>query len=56
MERLHFRSTSLVDIQAELRQRDLLREADARRRAARPHPLAEAGWAGLTFLGMRLLR
>lgn len=29
MERLHFRSTSLVDIQAELHERELL--ADARR-------------------------
>lgn len=32
MERLHYRSTSLVDIQAELHQQELLRDA----RAVRP--------------------
>ena len=32
MERLHYRSTSLLDIQAELRQSELLRDA----RASRP--------------------
>ena len=36
MERLHLRATSLADIQAELHERDLLREAQARRRAVRP--------------------
>jgi hypothetical protein len=55
MERIHFRSTSLIDLMAELRERDLLREARARRRAARPSPLARTGWAGLTILGRRIL-
>ncbi len=55
MERKHFRSTSLVDIQAELRERDLLREVDARRRAPQPHPLTRSGWAGLSILGRRIL-
>jgi hypothetical protein len=55
MERPHFRSTSLVDIQAELRERDLLREAGPRRRAPQPHPLSRAGWHGLTILGRRIL-
>jgi hypothetical protein len=31
MERLHYRSTSLVDIQAELHQQELLRDAQASR-------------------------
>lgn len=37
MERLRFRSTSLIDLQAELRETELLREADLLRevRAAR---------------------
>lgn len=46
MERLHYRSTSLVDIQAELHQQELLRDARAtrpielrRRRRARPFGL-----------------
>ena len=55
MERLHFRATSLVDIQAELHERDLLRDAQVRHRAARPHPLTRAGWAGLSILGRRIL-
>jgi hypothetical protein len=56
MERIHFRSTSLLDIQAELRERELLREADVRRRAPRRHPLAAIGLASLTNLGRHLLR
>ena len=40
MERLHFRSTSLLDLQAELHQRELLREASAARRVPRPDPTA----------------
>jgi hypothetical protein len=55
MERLHFRSTSIADLQAELRERDLLREAEARRRSARPHPLGRTGWHGLSVLGRRAL-
>ncbi len=55
MERRHFRSTSLVDIQAELRERELLREVQARHRAPRPHPLARTGWSGLSILGRRIL-
>jgi hypothetical protein len=56
MERLHFRATSLADIQAELHERDLLRDARARRRAAQANPLGRSGWAGLTILGRRILR
>lgn len=33
MERLRYRSTSLADLQAELRERDLLAEAERARRA-----------------------
>jgi hypothetical protein len=55
MERLHFRSTSLVDIQAELRERDLLQEAHARRRARLPHPMSRTSWPGLIILGRRIL-
>jgi hypothetical protein len=55
MERLQFRSTSLVDIQAQLHERDLLREASAHRRAPLPHPLARTRWRGLSILGRRIL-
>jgi hypothetical protein len=55
MERLTFRSTSHVDILAELRQRDLLREARARQRAQQPPPLGRTGWQGLRIFGRRLL-
>jgi hypothetical protein len=55
MERLSLRATSLADIQAELHERDLLREAQARRRAVRPHHLARTGWAGVRILGRRIL-
>jgi hypothetical protein len=55
MERLHFRSTSLIDIQAELRERDLLREARARRRARSDHPIERTGTFGLSILGRRIL-
>lgn len=45
MERLHYRSTSLVDIQAELHQQELLRDSRATRpmelrRRRRPLPFA----------------
>jgi hypothetical protein len=51
MERLRYRSTSLIDIQAELRQQDLLRESRpaAIESRERRRPL------GLPF-GLRLLR
>ena len=49
MERLHYRSTSLVDIQAELHQQELLRDA----RATRPIELRQRRRA-LPF-GLRLL-
>ena len=55
MERRPLRSTSLMDILAEVHERDLLREANARRQAARPHPLTRAGRGGLGILGRRLL-
>jgi len=56
MERLHFRATSLADIQAELHERDLLREARARQRARQPDPIGRTGWTGLSILGRRILR
>jgi hypothetical protein len=45
MERLRYRSTSLVDLQAEVRQRELLAEAQRRHQ---PRPTAR----GRTFLGI----
>jgi hypothetical protein len=55
MERLHFRATSLSDIQAELRERDLLREARGRWRAPDRHPVSRTGFHGLSILGRRIL-
>jgi hypothetical protein len=55
MERLHFRSTSMVDILAELHERDLLREARTRRRAPSSERLARTGTFGLSILGRRVL-
>ena len=55
MERRQFRSTSLVDILAEMHERDLLHEANARRRAARVHPPTRTHWARLSFLRRRIL-
>ena len=54
MERMSFRSTSIVDLQAELHERDLLREA---RRPALPRPRQRTRGIrfGLTLLGRRLL-
>jgi hypothetical protein len=44
MERLRFRSTSITDLQAELRERELLASVDHRRRApARRHPAGVFG-------------
>jgi len=55
MERHPFRSTSLVDLLAEIHERDLLREASARRRAARVHQVTRTGWARFSVLGRRIL-
>lgn len=51
MERLHYRSTSLIDLQAELHQQDLLREARAAGSAARRHRRPRAMPFGLRLLG-----
>jgi hypothetical protein len=53
MERLHFRSTSLLDLQAELHQRELLREASASRRVPRPNPTVRKALFGLSIFGRR---
>jgi hypothetical protein len=50
MERLHFRSTSMVDLQAELHERELMREA----RAA--HDRAPSTWRRSAPMGLTLLR
>ena len=55
MERIHFRSTSVLDIQAELRERELLREARARMRARQEHPLGHTGSFGLSLVARRIL-
>lgn len=55
MERQHFRATSLFDIQAELRERELLREARARWRAPQRDPESGTGLPGLTVLRRRFL-
>ena len=55
MERRPFRSTSLVDLLAEVHERDLLREANARRRAARVRRVTRTGWPGLSVLRRRIL-
>jgi hypothetical protein len=54
MERLSFRSTSIVDLQAELHERDLLREA-RRPELRRPRPRKRGIRHGLTLIGRRLL-
>ena len=54
MERLLYRSTSLVDLQAELHERELLREARAARRpSSRRRPRALQ--SGLASLARRIL-
>jgi hypothetical protein len=55
MERLHYRSTSLVDIQAELHERELLAEARVRGRARSPRPPTRGARFGLSILGRRIL-
>ena len=54
MERLHFRSTSMVDLQAEMHERDLLREAQAADDRA-PAPRRRSTRMGLTLLRRRFL-
>jgi len=54
MERLHFRSTSMVDIQAELHERELLREARAAHDCA-PSPRRRSAPMGLTLFRRRFL-
>ena len=51
MERHRFRSTSFIDIQAELHEQELLREVS--RRGVRPRRRATR--FGLTVLGRRLI-
>ncbi|MDQ2690194.1 MAG: hypothetical protein M3Y29_07980 [Chloroflexota bacterium] len=53
MERLHYRSTSLLDLQAELRQQELLREARAAGAAAARHRAPRALPFGLSVLRRR---
>jgi len=53
MERLHFRSTSLLDLQAELHQRELLREASASRRVPPPNPAVRKARFELSIFGRR---
>ena len=55
MERHPYRSTSLVDVLAEVHERDLLREANARQRAARVPRVTRTGWAGISALRRRIL-
>jgi hypothetical protein len=54
MERLRFRSTSLVDLQAELRQADLLREVGHFDPDRRPKPRRRGLPFGLTVLVRRI--
>ncbi len=54
MERLHFRSTSRVDLQAEMHERELLQEARAARDRG-PAPRRRSVPMGLTLLRRRLL-
>jgi hypothetical protein len=53
MERLHFRSTSLLALQAELHQRELLREASDTRRVPRPNSIARTSPFVLSIFGRR---
>lgn len=54
MERTRFRSTSLVDLQAELHQLDLLRDAERRSSAARSVPRRRSLPFGLSVIRRRL--
>lgn len=54
MERTRFRSTSLVDLQVELRQLDLLREAERRSSVRRPRRRRRGLPFGLTLLRRHL--
>jgi hypothetical protein len=53
MERLRYRSTSLVDIQAELRERELLAEAERARAPRVDRPRRPAMLFGLPLVGRR---
>ncbi len=55
MERHRFRSTSIVDIQAELHESDLLREARERNAPRRPKPRSRGLLGGLSLLGRRII-
>lgn len=54
MERLHYRSTSMVDLQAEMHERELLRDARAAHDRV-PAPRRRSAPMGLTLLRRRLL-
>ena len=54
MERLHFRSTSMVDLQAEMHEREHLRDARASHDRV-PAPRRRSARMGLTLLRRRLL-
>ena len=53
MERLRFRSTSITDLQAELRERELLASIDDRRRAPERRHRARAFGLSLAWRGRR---
>lgn len=53
MARLRFRSTSLVDLQAELHEADLLRDVGRTRVDSRPRPRRRAVRFGLRLIGRR---
>ena len=55
MERLHYRSTSIVDLQAEMHERDLLREVRGLSQVPRPRRRARGSRFGLSILGRRLI-
>ncbi|MGH2445859.1 MAG: hypothetical protein ACRDGD_07455 [Candidatus Limnocylindria bacterium] len=56
MERLHYRSTSLLALQAELHQRDLMVEAERPRLARRPRAGRPFTLLGLPIRGRRPAR
>lgn len=51
MERLVYRSTSITDLQAELRQQDLRSEAERRRLVAARAPRRRTSFLGLSLPG-----
>lgn len=56
MERLRYRSTSLVDLQAEMRQRELLAEVERPRTPRVERPPRRRAPFGLPLLGRRPAR